>query len=162
MADAASPQPHAQVVAAATGGDQQALDVGVTPAAHQFPPTADRHSRLQRASSRARRSTHQGPAGSPPPCPCAIATSRLSIAYRSLSGCSTARRGFKTSLRCRDSHLFSMELVQQLLEGLFSCPIGCRHGVKIDRRLLYRAPPSGTINLPPPRLRRGRPVLHDD
>jgi hypothetical protein len=33
MADAASPQPHAQVVAAATGGDQQALDVGVTPAA---------------------------------------------------------------------------------------------------------------------------------
>ena len=55
-----------------------------------------------------------------------------------------------------------VELVQQLLEGIFSCPAGHRHGLKIDRRLRYRACSPGAINLPPPRLRRGRPVLHDD
>jgi hypothetical protein len=60
------------------------------------------------------------------------------------------------------SQVFGMELVQQLLEGFLSCPAGHRHGLKIDRRLLYRALSSGTINLPPPRVRRRCPALHDD
>jgi hypothetical protein len=33
---------------------------------------------------------------------------------------------------------FGTELVQQLPEGLFSCPTGRRHGLEIHRRLLYR------------------------
>jgi hypothetical protein len=60
------------------------------------------------------------------------------------------------------SQALGVELVQQLLEGFLSCPAGHRHGLKIDRRLRYRACSPSAINLPPPRLRRGRPVLHDD
>jgi hypothetical protein len=60
------------------------------------------------------------------------------------------------------SQVLGVELVQQLLEGFPSCPTGHRHGLKIDRRLLYRACSPGAINLPSPRLRRGGPVLHDD
>jgi hypothetical protein len=41
--------------------------------------------------------------------------------------------------RRRPSQVLRMELVQQLLEGLFSCPTGRRHSVKIDRCLLDRA-----------------------
>jgi hypothetical protein len=57
--------------------------------------------------------------------------------------------------------LSGVELVQQLPEGFLACPAGDRHGLKIDRRLHYRAYSAGAINLPPPRLRWGRPVLHD-
>jgi hypothetical protein len=64
--------------------------------------------------------------------------------------------------RRRPSQGLGVELVQQLLEGFFSCPAGRRHSVKIDRRLLYRASSSGTINLPPPRVRRRCPALHGD
>jgi hypothetical protein len=63
---------------------------------------------------------------------------------------------------CWPSQVFSMELVQELLEGLSSCPIGRRHGVKIDRRLHYRASSSSTINLPPPGVRWRCPELHDN
>jgi hypothetical protein len=60
----------------------------------------------------------------------------------------------------RPSLVLRLEPVQQLLEGFFSCPTGHRHGLKIDRRLLYRVSFSGTVNLPPPRVRRRRPALH--
>jgi hypothetical protein len=63
------------------------------------------------------------------------------------------RRTMQDQSRRRPSQVFSMELVQQLLEGFLSCPAGHRHGLKIDRRLLYRALSSGTINLPLPRFR---------
>jgi hypothetical protein len=62
----------------------------------------------------------------------------------------------------RPSQVFSMELVQQLLEGFLSCPAGHRHGLKIDRRLLYRALSSGAINLPLPRFRGRCSVLYDN
>ena len=62
----------------------------------------------------------------------------------------------------RPSLVLRLEPVQQLLEGFFSCPTGHRHGLKIDRRLLYRVSFSGTINLPPPRVRRRCPALHGD
>jgi hypothetical protein len=48
------------------------------------------------------------------------------------------------------------------LEGFFSCDAGHRHGLKIDRRLLYRTCSSGAINLPPPRFRRRCPALYDN
>jgi hypothetical protein len=64
--------------------------------------------------------------------------------------------------RRRPSQVFSMELVQQLLEGFLSRLTGHRHGLKISRRLLYRASSPGTINLPPPRVRRRCPALHDN
>jgi radical SAM superfamily enzyme YgiQ (UPF0313 family) len=62
----------------------------------------------------------------------------------------------------RQWQVFGAELIQQLLEGFFSCDAGHRHGLKIDRRLLYRACSSGAINLPPPRFRRRCPVLYDN
>jgi hypothetical protein len=49
----------------------------------------------------------------------------------------------------RPSLVLRLEPVQQLLEGFFSCPTGHRHGLKIDRRLLYWVSLSGAINLPP-------------
>jgi hypothetical protein len=72
----------------------------------------------------------------------------------------TAR--LKISSHRRPSLVLRLEPVQQLLEGFFSCPTGHRHGLKIDRRLLYWVSFSGTINLPPPRVRRRCPALHGD
>jgi hypothetical protein len=59
-------------------------------------------------------------------------------------------------------HALGIELLQELLEAFLSSPAGHRHGLKIDRRVRYRAWSSGAINLPPPWFRRRCPVLHDD
>jgi hypothetical protein len=54
-----------------------------------------------------------------------------------------------------------MELVQELLERFLSCLTGRGHRRKKRRGLRDRASSSSTINLPPPRVRRGSPALHD-
>ena len=54
------------------------------------------------------------------------------------------------------------EIGQELLEGLISCPAGCRHGFIEDRRTFYRTASPSPIDLPSPWLWRGASVLNDD
>ncbi len=56
----------------------------------------------------------------------------------------------------------AIQLRQQLLEFHFACLVGCRHGAKENWRLLYRASPPGSINLPSPGVRSWCPVLNDN
>lgn len=53
-------------------------------------------------------------------------------------------------------------LAQQKPERHLSRAIGLRHSLEINVGILDRGAATGPINLPPPRLRRFRPVLHDN
>src|SRR6516225_1929444 len=51
---------------------------------------------------------------------------------------------------------------QQSSEGLFPLFGRLCHALKKVGRALYRPSPTGTVDLPPPRLRRGPSSLHDE
>ncbi len=70
-------------------------------------------------------------------------------------------RDVKLQLRFSPSRS-GIELRQKLLQCRFPCFVGPRPGAKNSRRLLYRARCTGSINLPLRRIRRGRPILHDN
>ena len=53
-------------------------------------------------------------------------------------------------------------LAQQQAERDFSRAAGLGHGLEKNLGVLDRAGSAGAIDLPSPRLRRRRPVLHDD